>query len=346
MAPSFMFICTLAAAVPMAATIPSDWASRVNAGLMAFTADLPMEQGGGIGPGYYAAIGNGFIAKEMGPYIIPKTSNYATGHFMMSGVYTGYNYSTPSGRAMIPSLAHFTLQPSSASGSGAYDDIGSAIDYGYAVYYNRTAVDSPACSNTLIEQRAYAHRQFRDLFVFEIQALVANTSDPWNGCVLDVDWVYNISWTADDVNLTASVPTTGAIQWQGNTLLPEEAGLPLRQIAVVFDDVIAGTNASGKLVFQTPGQNVTLRAVFHSDLDTATPASTAQANWKTYSAISSADLLSSHIAAMDVRAQLTYKHLGFLHHNHILYLLAGRMVVSDRAARQRLLRRNGDGISV
>jgi hypothetical protein len=116
--------------------------------------------------------------------------------------------------------------------------------------------------------------------------------------------VYNISWTADDVNLTASVPTTGAIQWQGNTLLPEEAGLPLRQIAVVFDDVIAGTNASGKLAFPTPGQNVTLRAVFHSDLDTATPASTAQANWKAYSAISSADLLASHIAAMDVRAQL------------------------------------------
>ena len=53
---------------------------------------------------------------------------------------------------------------------------GCAIDFQRAIYFNRTLVNSglPGCDDgTVIEQRVYAHRALRELFVFELRAFSA-----------------------------------------------------------------------------------------------------------------------------------------------------------------------------
>lgn len=127
--------------------------------------------------------------------------------FHMAGVYNGYNFTTPSHRAQLPKISNVVIlaadPPSLPTEAGAevpsssgfasaansragqtettFTTIGAAIDYGYAVYYNRTGIDGPQCANTIIEQRSYAHRQYRDLFVFEFRGFAADDTQPWVG---------------------------------------------------------------------------------------------------------------------------------------------------------------------
>lgn len=41
---------------------PEDWVPRIASGDMAYTADLPSVQGGGLYEGFYPVVGNGYLA--------------------------------------------------------------------------------------------------------------------------------------------------------------------------------------------------------------------------------------------------------------------------------------------
>jgi hypothetical protein len=311
---------------------PSDWAARIAQGQMAYTPAPPEE----IGPGWYPVVANGNLGLEVGPFVQAFVNAWPwrdAGMFKLSGVYSGYNYTTPSHRAQIPRLTDVTLvrqvscgplshpaHPlccvtslpalhccSSCQAGVYYEAIGVAIDWGVGIYYNRTLIvngtPGASCDNTIIEQRSYAHRALRELFVYEIRAFAADASRGWAGCSgLPVDWTLDIAGLGDTLlNETlgsASVPTT----WAGTTTVPEEPGLPLRSIAIAFDSWVA---LGPKDLSFTPTQPIlSLHAVLRSDLDVAEGASpsavaaAASNTWLQYASQTSEALLASHISAM------------------------------------------------
>ncbi len=175
------------------------------------------------------------------------------------------------------------------------------------MYYNRTLVvngtPGGACDNTVIEQRSYAHRNLRELFVWEIRAFSADGSPSWAGCTnLAIKWTLDIGGLGDtqlfETRGSPSIPTT----WSGTTTLPEEPGLPLRSLSLAFDTWVADGPTSLNFTLDQPV--VSLRAVLQSDLDVglgSTPAvvaAAAIATWTRYASQTSDALLASHVAAM------------------------------------------------
>jgi hypothetical protein len=250
-------------------------------------------------PGLFPVVGNGFIAKEMGPnqWWRNEWPYRSSGSFSMAGVFNGLNFTTPSHRAQIPSLIDIALLPPPGS---VVTTIGAAIDFEYGIFYNRTQFDgAPACDNTVLEQRALAHRLHRELFLFQIVASAADLAKPWAGCSIDVAW--NVSAYSPDLvlqqargNGSAGTPAV----WSGSTLLPEEVGLPNRTIAVAFDswvDELAQPTA--QLTFTPEKPALSLLAAFHTDLDASDPAAAAMADWQAYQAAGADALLASHVVA-------------------------------------------------
>lgn len=296
---------------------PADWEVLIAAGNMAFTTDPPEL----IGEGYYPIVGNGFIGIETGPYLQPLVNSWPwrdAGSFKMQGVYNGLNYTTPSHRAQLPNLSNMTI----LSEPGVlYQNIGTAIDFYHGIFYNRTLIinGSSVCSpSTIIEQRAYTHRLYRELFVYEIYAYSADNNPDWNGCTIYVQWIVSPNNGLNDVLFSAntiknkntlssdrsSSATPGV--FSGTTVLPEEINLPLRKIAMVFDDWIYSTTAPlTNLTFTSTAPLISVRVVLRSDLDvpnavTVQDVVTAAVNtWMNYTLQSPAELLSSHISTME-----------------------------------------------
>ena len=291
------------AAQPPPPPPPPDWAPRIASGDMKFTADPPEA----IGEGYYPVVANGFVGFEVGPFTQPFVNTWPwrdAGSLKLSGVYSGFNWTSPSHRAQIPKVSDVIIprQP-----GVTYTSVGAAVDFGEGVYLNRTLVVSGAagCADgTVVEQRSYAHRGLRELFVFELRAF-SNTSDPgWAGCTLPVVWRIAPDVGLGDTALAAQPApgAPGAVAWVGTTTAPEQPGLPLRQLAVVLDAWAAA--GPSQLTFTPASPVVSVRAVLRSDLDVpgaATPADVAAAaasTWAAYAAQSPAQLLASHTTAM------------------------------------------------
>jgi hypothetical protein len=288
---------------------PADWAARIAAGQMAFTSDAPEL----VGEGYFPVVANGFLGFEAGPYTQPFVNAWPwrdAGSLKLAGVYSGLTWETPSHRAQIPKLSDLTLTPLPPA-AGVYVPVGAAVDFAAGLYLNRTRLvngttGSGSCpDDTTIEQRMYAHRGLRELFVFEVRAM-STTGDPaWRGCTdLPVSWPVTSAWLNDTLLTETVDAAAGYAVWSGTTTVAEEAGLPLRSLAVVFDSFIADS-AVTTLTFTPASPIHSVRAVLRSDLDVvgatspADVAAAAIATWTSYAAQSSDSLLTSHTAAMD-----------------------------------------------
>ena len=281
---------------------PADWADAIARGDMKFTADSAEA----IGPGSFPVVGTGFVGFETGPFTQLFVNSWPwrdAGSLKMAGVYSGYNFASPSHRAQIPKVSDvLLLAPPGANVSAQ----GCAIDFARGVYFNRTLFASgvPGCADgTVVEQRVYAHRELRELFVFELRAFSATGDPTWSGCTVPVAFAIAPSLPAlNDTDLAQTLAPGAPAVWAGTTLLPEEPGLPLRKLAVVFDAWAAAAPTS--LTFTPAAPLLSIRAVLRSDLDVEgaqTPgdvAAAAQATWEQYTAQSPAALLASHEAAM------------------------------------------------
>lgn len=283
---------------------PADWQPLIDAGNMKFTTDGPEL----IGEGYYPVVANGFLGFEAGPYTQPFVNSWPwrdAGSMKLSGVYSGYNWTSPSHRAQIPKVTDVTI-PQAAGAN--YTSVGAAIDFQAGIYYNRTLIVGglPGCDEgAVVEQRMYAHRSLRELFVFELRAFSNASSPSWGGCTLPVQWVIAPDVGLADTALTQSFTADGmAAVWSGTTTEPEEPGMPLRKLAVVFDAWAAAGPA--QLVFTPAKPLLSLRAVLRSDVDVegaqtpADVAAAAVATWRAYSSTyTPQQLLDSHVQAME-----------------------------------------------
>ena len=248
---------------------PSDWMDRVSKGAMAFTSASPSE----IGEGFFPVVGNGFIGFEVGPFIQPFTNSWPwrdAGSLKLSGVYSGYNYSSPSHRAQIPRLTAFQLVQVAGDGV-VYEAVGTAVDYGLGIFYNRTRVKGGGCAqSTIVETRTFAHRPLRELFLFELAAFPETPAPDWPGCTFSTVWDISLASPSlqplkDCLLSETRAPGVPYAVWSGTTAVPEEPGLSLRSIAVVFD---AWASPNVTTLTLTPGNaSLTLRAVLRSDLD-------------------------------------------------------------------------------
>lgn len=97
--------------------------------------DLPFPSGG-ILPGYYPVVGNGYLALEVGPFVVPWVNSWPwkdAGSIHVAGVNNGQSFAGPMGpshRAQIPNPLNPILLKED---SGSYTNVGSAIDYGETI---------------------------------------------------------------------------------------------------------------------------------------------------------------------------------------------------------------------
>ena len=138
--------------------VPKDWQKWVNESRMLFSPSfLPANI-----QELMATIGNGYVSTR-----IFHDSIY------LAGVFSGYLNVTPSHRARIPSTVNFTVDYN-VTDYGFSELIGLALDLEYAVFYMRTNYTSKQSNNdqspcgAVIEQRWYAHQEYRQLLVSEI----------------------------------------------------------------------------------------------------------------------------------------------------------------------------------
>ena len=281
---------------------PADWADAISRGDMKYTSDTPEL----IGEGYFPVLANGFVGIEAGPFTQIFENSWPwrdAGSFKLQGVYNGFNYLSPSHRAQIPKISDVTIFAPAGANISAQ---GCAIDFSRGVYYNRTLVNSGVlgCADgTVIEQRSYAHRSLRELFVFELRAFSSTGDAAWVGCTVPVVWSITPAIPAlNDTALEQTLEQGAPAVWAGTTLFPEENGLPLRSIAVVFDAWAAAGPSS--LTFTPAAPLLSVRAVLRSDLDVpsaqtvADVAAAARTTFDNYTALSPAELLASHEDAM------------------------------------------------
>lgn len=133
----FLLPVSHAAAVPA----PSDWAESVRAGNMLFWGGaLPVA-------GHMPSVGNGYLAKEVGPWHSVGAMN-DFGSFYLAGVFNGVGNVTPSHRAAIPDAGDVRLRTG--------EPLGAALDLRGGAFLNRTLVHESACDNVQIQQRTYA----------------------------------------------------------------------------------------------------------------------------------------------------------------------------------------------
>jgi hypothetical protein len=115
-------------------------------------------------PLFPASLGNGNIAFELGN---PR--------FYMTGVFNGFNTTTPSHRAALPAL--FAQKFESNSPTQSLSTLCAALDLKNGIYYRRLLMfDSETRRSVVVEQRLYAHQTRSDLFVVEIELLEGKQS--------------------------------------------------------------------------------------------------------------------------------------------------------------------------
>ena len=256
-----------------------------------------------IGEGLFPVVGNGFVGIEMGPFTQPWVNAWPwrdAGSFHLAGVFNGVSWTTPSHRAQLPKVHDIVVMPQAG---GTYSPVGAAINYRTATWYNRTNVSTPDCIDTVLEQRGYAHRDRRELFVFEFLAASATGDPNWAGCRLPIS--YRISAASTDANLTVALVgnATSPTVWAGSTLEPEAAGVSLRTVAIAFD--AWASVAPDVLIFTPAVPRLTLRAALRSDLDVsgigsstvAAVVAAAEASWQSASALTPDALFASHTEA-------------------------------------------------
>lgn len=302
---AFIFLCILAANVYGQ---PADWVPKIASGDMVFTMLAPEA----ISKCYFPAIGNGFLATTAGPHVRDSPDYSACGWIYAAGIHNGpYNDSlssdpSPSHRAALARVTDFTITRSTPSDS--FTPLGVAMDYSSGIFFNRTLVNLPACASTQVEMRHYAHRGFRDLMVLEVVAGPAqNSTGEWAGCTLDVTWMLNISATAADVALVEqSGNGSGPTVWYGNTTVPELPGGTTQAVGLAFSPWISALaqNGNAAVMAFTPSRTTwTALVVVHSSLDAPalgkSPALASTDAYATYAAMSSQQLLQSHLAAME-----------------------------------------------
>jgi len=218
---------------------PSDWIPPIANGNMVWTPNLPMPQGS-ITPGYFPVLGNGYLAKESGPFFQPYVNHWpirASGGLHVNGVFNGEGFDGrmgPSHRAQLPPYGELLFLPTPGA---TYTNLGSAIDYQKAVYLNRTAVDDPngGCSNTVLEQRVYAHRKHKHVLVYDFTAKLWNQSRPWTGCQLMATWGGANPHVALDAALEVTSEDSNVVVWSGATLFAEESRMNTTRLAIAVD---------------------------------------------------------------------------------------------------------------
>ena len=275
--PSFLALALARAIAP-----PADWAAAVSAGDMLFW-------GGALPPaGHMPSLGNGYLAKEVGPYhSIGAMNDY--GSFFMAGVFNGVGNTTPSHRAAIPDAADVRLQ------SGA--PLGAALDLRGGAYLNRTLVSQGACRGVQVQQRLYAHRAERSLFVVELRASAAGGGGwPAAGCQLTLDWAVNTTSPDFDATLQPGAPG-GAAVLSLVAHAAETPGAPPRRVAMAYPAWLAAAGGAPSATFNSSGDAVFAAIVLRSDLDAPDPAAAAASDWVRLTALGADALLASHTAA-------------------------------------------------
>jgi hypothetical protein len=254
---------------------PSDWWPLVDHGDMVWTGDLPYPSGW-LTPGYYPVLGNGYLAVEAGPFVMPYVNSWPwrdAGSVHIAGLNSGQGFGNgsvaPSHRAQVPSFINCVIsQPESGENrtysrrkNSSFVNLGAAIDFYRATYFNRTVVSIPGeCENVLIEMRTYCHRSLRRLIVLEIEAKVVANGLPWNGpCRLPVAWDLESSNTSEtgSSDLEDWVRHDGvaggrAVSWTAVNRVQEEQGLPPTEVTMVVSSLL-GLHAPTHLLFNSSG---------------------------------------------------------------------------------------------
>ena len=269
---------------------PADWVPSINSGDMLFWGG-PLPK-----PGHMPSVGNGYVAKVVGPYHATDSNGY--GAFYLAGVFNGVGNSTPSHRAAIPDLADVRIVPSTGTASN-YSVAGAALNLRGAAWLNRTIIDTPSCrGGVVIQHRAYAHRAERSLFVVELRAWAADGGAwPLNGCTVPVQWSVDVSTPDFDAVVTPG-PADGPAMLSLTAHSAEVPGSPTRRVAVAFPAWLAAAGGALNISFAADGDVVLAPIVFRSDLDAADPTAAAAADWTRLAAIGAAALQSSHELAM------------------------------------------------
>jgi hypothetical protein len=268
---------------------PADWAASVQSGDMLFW--------GGALPaaGHMPSVGNGYLAKAVGPWHSVGAMN-DFGSFYLAGVYTGVGNVTPSHRAAIPDAADVRLRTG--------EPLGAALDLRGGAFLNRTLLKESACDGVQVQQRTYAHRAERSLFVVELRVSAAGGGGAWpaNGCSLSLDWVVNASSAPSDFSKVTldPGPPAGAAVLSLVTAAAETPGAPLRRVAMAFPSWLAAAGGSPNVTFASSGDVLLAAIVLRSDLDSEDPASDAADDWARLNALGADALLASHTAAWAV----------------------------------------------
>lgn len=249
-------------------------------------------------------VGNGNVGIILGPRMWWQNAWpwRDAGNFKVAGFYNGYNYTTPSHRAQIPSLIDVFIARDPA---GNYTALGMALNFRQGVVYNRTGIDADGCRNTQIEQRYYAHRLYPSLFVYELVASPFDSRLPWTGCLLPL--ISNLTTQTPDLDIrivaNGSSESGAPSKWSATTLLPEEPNGPVRHLEITFSswltEVAANFPQPGTISFTSSATSWRLLAEFHSDAGNGETMAHATV-WKKCNSLRSDQLLKLHIDAWDL----------------------------------------------
>ena len=283
---ALLALARAAAALPEAAPpvpAPADWAAAARAG------DLLFWGGALPAPGQMPSLGNGYLAKEVGPFHSVGAEN-DFGSFYLAGVYSGLGNVTPTHRAAIPDAADVRLR------HGA--PLGAALDLRGGAYLNRTLVREAGCAGVQVQQRLYAHRAERSLFVVELRASAAPGGGGWPvaGCTLALDWAVGGASPDFDAALAPGAPGGPAVL-SLTARAAETPGAPPRRVALAFPAWLAAAGGALNATFASSADVLLAAIVLRSDLDAPDPAAAAASDWQRLTALGADALLASHSAA-------------------------------------------------
>lgn len=182
---------------------PKQWIEKYNKGHLFFsTRDWS--------PALNATIGNGYFA-----------TNVYSDTLYMSGVYNGYNNTTPSHRARLQGFSALTwsiIDPSWAL-------VGYALDLEHAIYWTQYA---SRVGNCTVQQGTYAHRTRRNVAVVELQMLGTECGGQ------PLTMVSHINMGEGSLDMSPpmlSRQTDLFVQYEFHTLLPERVGVTYVSVA-------------------------------------------------------------------------------------------------------------------
>jgi hypothetical protein len=149
-----------------------------------------------------------------------------------------------------------------------------------------------------VQQRLYAHRAEKSLFVVELRASAPpGGSWPAAGCSLALAWA--VGSASPDFNVTSFQPGTpgGAAVLSLAALAAETPGAPPRRVAMAYPAWLAAAGGAPSATFAASGDVLLAAIVLRSDLDAQDPAAAAAEDWQRLTALGADALLASHTAA-------------------------------------------------